>query len=100
MYALSLKLLPIVQPAICLNEPSRTSRMIIRRRHTKNFTVIPNAIHEDDRLSLEARGLLEFLLSRPPNWESRHDALRRKFHLSRQRLDILLKQLMAAAGKS
>ena len=55
--------------------------MIIRRRHIKNFTVLPNAIHDDDRLSLEARGLLEFLLSRPSNWEIRHDALRRKFHL-------------------
>jgi len=70
--------------------------MIVRRRHTKNFTVIPNAIHDDDRLSLEARGLLEFLLSRPSNWEIRHDALRRKFYLSRQRLDVLLKELIAA----
>jgi hypothetical protein len=70
--------------------------MIIRRRHTRNFTVIPNGIHDDDRLSLETRGLLGFLLSRPPNWEIRHDALRRKFHISRQRLQGLLKELMAA----
>jgi len=70
--------------------------MIIRRRHSRNFTVIPNAIHEDGRLSLEARGLLGFLLSRPPNWEIRHDALRRSFRLSRQRLDLLLRELIAA----
>ena len=70
--------------------------MIIRRKHKKNFTVIPNAIFNDDRLSLEARGLLGFLLSCPPNWEVRHDALRRRFGLSRQRLASMLRELTSA----
>jgi hypothetical protein len=70
--------------------------MIIRRKHKRNFTVVPNAIHDDDRLSLEARGLLGFLLSRPPNWEIRHDAVRRKFGISPAKLARILNELIAA----
>ena len=70
---------------------------IIRRRHSKNFTVIPNGIYDDERLRREAIGLLTFLLSRPANWEIRHDVLQRKFHLSRQKLERLLASLMAAS---
>jgi hypothetical protein len=70
--------------------------VIIRRKHKGNFTIVPNAIFNDDRLSLEARGLLGFLLSRPPNWEIRHDVLRRKFALSRDRLARILNELISA----
>jgi hypothetical protein len=41
---------------------------IIRRHHNCNFTIVPNAIFEDDRLSIEAKGVLGYLLSRPHNW--------------------------------
>lgn len=43
--------------------------MIIRRKHNSNFTVIPNAIATDARLSIEARWLMVYLLSRPDEWE-------------------------------
>ena len=42
--------------------------MIIRRRHNKNFTVIGNELFSDERLSLEALGLLCYLRSRPNDW--------------------------------
>lgn len=42
---------------------------IFRRVHTHNFTVIANAVLNDNRLSLDEKGFLCWLLSRPPDWE-------------------------------
>ncbi len=39
--------------------------MIIRRRCNRNFTVLPNAVLDDERLSAEAMGVLCYLRSRP-----------------------------------
>ena len=39
--------------------------MIIRRRHTANFTTIGNALFNDRRLELDEIGLMGYLLSRP-----------------------------------
>jgi hypothetical protein len=41
---------------------------IHRSRHTRGFTVLPNTILQDRRLSYTARGLLADLLSRPDGW--------------------------------
>ncbi|WP_433890497.1 hypothetical protein [Streptomyces sp. CA-111067] len=41
---------------------------IHRSRHTRGFTVLPNAVLQDRRLSYTARGLLADLLSRPDGW--------------------------------
>ena len=41
---------------------------IHQTKHKGNYTIIPNAILEDKALSLKARGLLVFMLSRPPKW--------------------------------
>lgn len=41
---------------------------IHRIRHARGFTVLPNAILQDRRLSYTARGLLADLLSRPDGW--------------------------------
>ena len=38
--------------------------VIIRHKHNGSFTILPNAIFNDDRLSLAAKGLLGYLLSR------------------------------------
>ncbi|MBV6695596.1 helix-turn-helix domain-containing protein [Kitasatospora aureofaciens] len=43
-----------------------------RSAHARNFTVLPNAVLQDRRLSFAARGLLADLLSRPERW--REDA--------------------------
>ncbi|MFJ7279816.1 hypothetical protein [Kitasatospora sp. NPDC098663] len=39
-----------------------------RSAHARNFTVLPNLVLQDRRLSLAARGLLADLLSRPDRW--------------------------------
>src|SRR6266404_2879402 len=70
--------------------------VIIRHKHTGSFTVVPNAIFNDDRLSLTAKGLLGYLLSRPRNWEVRHDQLQRKLDIGRKLLSKLLNELREA----
>jgi hypothetical protein len=44
---------------------------ILRRRHNSNFTIVPNAIFEHPELSIEAKGVLGYLLSRPADWTIR-----------------------------
>ena len=43
--------------------------MIFRTKLTEQFTVLPNATLNDERISYAARGLLARLLSKPNNWE-------------------------------
>lgn len=43
--------------------------MIIRTEKTKNYTTISNFHLEDNRLSLKAKGLLTYFLSRPDYWK-------------------------------
>jgi hypothetical protein len=45
------------------------SLMIIRRRHTKSFVTLENALVRDRRLSLDEHGMLHYLLSLPDDWE-------------------------------
>lgn len=42
---------------------------VIRTKHTKNYVVIDNAMLENRNLSLKAKGLLAYCLSKPNNWE-------------------------------
>ena len=72
------------------------SGMIVRHRHNGGFTAVPNSIFEEDRLSVEAKGLLGYLLSRPPNWQARHDQLQRKLGIGRKLLKRILEELIAA----
>ena len=70
--------------------------MIIRHKHKGRFTVVPNAIFNDDRLSLAAKGLVGYLLSRPGNWQVRHDQLQHKLGIGRKLLNKLLIELEEA----
>lgn len=50
--------------------------MRIRRgHHEHNFTVLPNAFLQDERLSWATRGLLAEVLSRPDGWTASADSL-------------------------
>ena len=55
--------------------------MIIRRRHTANFTTIGNVLFEDERLAADEVGILAYLLSRPHDWEVRRPALMRRWSI-------------------
>ena len=62
------------------------ARRIIRNKHDGRFTTVPNAILEDLRLSIEAKGLLCYLLSRPPSWNTRQDHVQRTLRIGRKLL--------------
>ncbi|CAM5194145.1 putative protein OS=Bosea thiooxidans OX=53254 GN=SAMN05660750_03258 PE=4 SV=1 [Bosea thiooxidans] len=68
--------------------------MIIRRRVTRNFTIISNELFDDERLSLEAMGLLAWLRSRPDNWALSVEHLRRRFQIGRNKIHNLVRELV------
>jgi hypothetical protein len=68
--------------------------MIIRRRHTANFTTIGNALFEDMRLQADEVGILAYLLSRPNNWEVRRTALMRRWSIGAVAIKRIMTNLM------
>lgn len=53
--------------------------MIVRGpRPTESFTVIPNAVLNDHRLTWKARGILIWLLSKPDHWRTNSAAIARE----------------------
>jgi hypothetical protein len=54
--------------------------MAIEKKELKShYACIPNGTLEDPRLSLDTRGLLAFLLSKPEDWIIRASQIRRDF---------------------
>lgn len=43
--------------------------MIIRRKQTSNYTALPNVVLTDERISIDARWCLAYLLSKPHDWQ-------------------------------
>lgn len=68
--------------------------MIIRRRHTANFTTIGNKLFEDDRLAADELGILAFLRSKPHDWEVRRPALMKRFRIGRDALKRIVTNWM------
>ncbi|GLS27760.1 helix-turn-helix domain-containing protein [Marinibactrum halimedae] len=70
---------------------------IIRgKRPDSGFYVLNNEIPNDERLSLDAMGLLIFLLTRPDNWEIQEAHLRKRFGIGRDKCRKLLGELVEA----
>ncbi len=59
--------------------------MIIRRKVSRNFTIITNNCFEDLSLSGELLGLLTYLLSRPDNWQIRPQPLAKRMRWGRDK---------------
>ncbi|PZU87334.1 MAG: hypothetical protein DI527_18835 [Chelatococcus sp.] len=70
--------------------------MIIRRRRTRNFTIVENEVFNDERLSLDAMGLLAWLRSRPDDWCLSVDHLRTRFKVGRDTMHRLVRELVEA----
>jgi hypothetical protein len=66
---------------------------IIRRRHNARFTIIPNSIFEDERLSVEAKGTLGYLLSRPHNWTVRLVQVAHTLGTGRDKMERIFQEL-------
>lgn len=73
----------------------RSGVMIIRSKLQGRFAIVPNAIFDDERLSIEAKALLAYLLSLPGTWEVRHDQLQRKLGIGRKLLGRCFRELIS-----
>ncbi|WP_316202623.1 MULTISPECIES: hypothetical protein [unclassified Bradyrhizobium] len=69
---------------------------IVRREHRAQFTIVPNAVFADPRLSVEAKGVLGYLLSRPHKWHVRLDHVGRTLVVGRKKLQRIFRELIAA----
>ena len=69
--------------------------MIIRRKHTGSFAVIPNATANDDRLAADSLGVLAYLLTKPSDWTVLVADIRKRFGMGRNRVYAILKELAA-----
>lgn len=68
--------------------------MIIRRRHTANFTTIGNTLFKDERLAADEVGVIATLLSMPNDWEVRRPALARRWRLGRDSIKRIIHSAM------
>lgn len=67
---------------------------IQRSAPRQNFTILPNAVMNDDRLEGDEMAVLLWLLAKPPNWEVRRSALTKRFKYGRDRLRRIFKKLI------
>lgn len=70
---------------------------IIRRESREQpFTIVRRATLQDERLSLEAVGLLAYLLSLPNDWQIKTTHLQKRFNIGAHKLARVLKELREA----
>jgi len=69
---------------------------VVRRRHNGNFVTIPNRVLEDKRLSLEAKGLLCWLLARPNDWTFKLALIGPVVGIGRDKIERLFRDLIEA----
>jgi hypothetical protein len=69
---------------------------IIRRQHNSRFASLPNAIWEDPSVSVEAKGVLGYLLSRPHNWNVRPYQVGQVLNIGKDKLQRIFQELISA----
>jgi Mn-dependent DtxR family transcriptional regulator len=69
---------------------------IIRREYRADFTIVPNAVFADTRLSIEAKGVLGYLLSRPRKWRVRPEHVARTLNVGCKKLQRIFRELIGA----
>jgi hypothetical protein len=76
--------------------------MIIRPVCRERFVSIPNAILNDERLAIDTRGMVAYILSKPPRWDIRPGPLARALSrkgstpVGRKRLKRMFEEAMDA----
>ena len=70
-----------------------SEQYIFRQRLESEYTVIRNALIRDKNLTFEARGLLEYLLSQPPDWETSKQDLVNQSPAGEYAIGRILKEL-------
>ena len=70
--------------------------MIIRRKHSGSYAVIPNTVSNDENLKADTLGVLVYLLAKPEDWKVIVADLRRRFHIGRNRVYEIIRELEVA----
>lgn len=70
--------------------------MIIRSAKQSRFTVVPNAVIDDERLSAAALGIVCYLLSKPDDWSIHVAQLGKRFNVGRAGLRSIMTELRTA----
>lgn len=70
--------------------------VIQRHKHRAQFTVMPNPLFCDTRVSLAARGLLGYLLTKPPRWRVDIGDIQRIGNIGRDKAYAILRELQDA----
>lgn|ERR1700754_263794 len=73
-----------------------TEQRIFRGDHESQFAIFPNSMWEDQKISIEAKGLLGYVGSRPPRWNIRLSHLAKTLAIGRDKLRRLVRELIAA----
>lgn len=77
--------------------PKSESRVsVFRRRLVREYTAIANSIVNDDRLALDERGALIWMLSKPPTWQMHPGQLRKAWGVGRVVYYRIIASLMRA----
>ena len=69
---------------------------VIKTPHTSNFSILGNAVLNTDVLTIKAKAVLIYLLSKPHDWELRISDIKRKLHIGTHSIRSALKNLMQA----
>ena len=70
--------------------------MIIRRKHSSHYAIVPNATADDDNLAADALGVLVYLLAKPDDWKVSVANIRQRFGLGKHRTYGILEELAGA----
>jgi hypothetical protein len=70
--------------------------MIVRKRRTSQFSVMPNEVFTDQRLSIGARWCLGYLLSKPDDWVVQPGDISRAGGVGREKGQQLVRELIEA----
>lgn len=70
--------------------------MIIKRKHTAQYAIVPNSTADDENLAADALGVLTYLLAKPDDWEVNVANLRKRFGLGKHRVYGILSELVEA----
>lgn len=69
------------------------NEFIKRTKRRDNFVVIGNEVIQDSRMTIEARGVLVYLLSLPQDWVIRKNDLQKRLAVSRRTIDRCFEEM-------
>ncbi len=70
--------------------------LINRTQSTSNFTILNNAIANDESLSSTATSILVYLISKPPHWRFNANDIKRRFNIGLNKVYKCMRELIQA----